>query len=118
MLRAILASVQSWRIAFLKCTLSHMRDSDRFKLRFGAYATSQFRCCDVVMDEVRGEVTIIGLTDGLIPGPIGKRGRAKTIVVYAGLADAVRKEANITICHWWGSGSAIHRFRHCSDRRY
>ena len=79
-----------------------MQDSDRFKLRFGPYATPPFSYGDVVMDEVRGEVTIVGLTDGLIPWPIGKRGRAKTIVVYAGLADAVRKEANITVCHWWG----------------
>ena len=74
----------------------------RLTLRFGPYATPQFRYGDVVIDEVRGDVTIVGLTDGLIPWPIGKRGRAKTIVVCAGLADAVRKEANITVCHWWG----------------
>jgi hypothetical protein len=76
--------------------------TSRLTLRFGPYTTPQFRYGDVVMDEVRGEVTIVGLTDAPIPWPIGKRGRVKTFVVYAGLVDAVRKEANITVCHWWG----------------
>jgi hypothetical protein len=37
-----------------------------------------------------------------IPWPIGKRGRAKGLVVYAGLADAVRRESAQAVAHWWG----------------
>ena len=66
-----------------------MSDEPRHKLRFGPYITPQFRYGDVVMDAVRGEVTIVGLTDAAIPWPLGKRGRTTTIAVYAGLADAV-----------------------------
>lgn len=97
--------------------LSHMRDSDRFKLRFSPYATPQFEYGDVVMDEVRGEMTIVGLTDARIPWQIGKRPKGqKTIVVYAGLADAVRKEANITVCHWRGiTPQTVSKWRRALD---
>lgn len=53
-------------------------------------------------DEVCGEVTICNLSAGRIPWPIAKRGRAKSLVVYGGLADAVRKESNQAVCHRWG----------------
>ncbi len=79
-----------------------MRDSDRFKLRFGPYSTPKFKYGQVVFCEVRGEVEIVGLTDAKIPWPIGKRGHTKTFIVFAGLADAVRKESNQAVCHWWG----------------
>ena len=79
-----------------------MRDSDRFKLRFGPYKTPKFKYGQVVICDVRGEVEIVGLTDAKIPWPIGKRGHTKTFIVFAGLADAVRKESNQAVCHWWG----------------
>lgn len=91
-----------WRIVLPKCTLSPMRDSDRFKLRFGPYLMPMFKYGQVVFCEVRGEVTIVGLTDAKIPWPMGKRGHTKTFVVFAGLADAVRKEANLAVSHWFG----------------
>jgi hypothetical protein len=33
---------------------------------------------------------------------MGKRGRAKSLVVYRALAKAVRRESNQAVCHWWG----------------
>jgi hypothetical protein len=52
---------------------------------------------------VRGEVTITGMTDAPIPWPIGKGGRGRhSLVVYKGLARAVRRESEQAICHWWG----------------
>jgi hypothetical protein len=54
------------------------------------------------MDEVRGEVTVVGMTAGRIPWPVGKRGRAKAPVVAAGLARALRAEAAQAVAHWWG----------------
>lgn len=54
------------------------------------------------MDEVRGEVTIVGITDGKIPWPIGKTKRAKALVIFRGLAKAIRKESPTAISYWWG----------------
>jgi hypothetical protein len=42
---------------------------DRFKLLFGPYRTPRFRYGDVVFCEMRGEVKIVGLTNG----PIAER---------------------------------------------
>ena len=72
------------------------------KLRFGPYSTPVFEFGDVVFDEVRGEVKIVQLSDSKIPWPIGKRGRGTSPVVYADLANAIRREANVAVCYWWG----------------
>lgn len=71
-------------------------------IKASGYSTPKFRYGEVVIDEVRGEVVIVGLTDGLIPWPIGKKGRAKTFIVYRDLAKAIRAEANATVCELWG----------------
>jgi hypothetical protein len=70
----------------------------------GTYTTPKFKYGDAVMCEVRGEVLITGLTDAPIPWPVGKKpgGRARTFVVYEGLAEAVRREAAAAICAAWG----------------
>jgi hypothetical protein len=69
-----------------------MDDADRFQLLFGPYRTPRFRYGEVVFCEVRGEVTLCGLTDAPIPWPVGKRGRHQAIVLCGGLAEAVRRE--------------------------
>jgi hypothetical protein len=79
-----------------------MTDAERHRLIHGPYRTPRFRYGAVVMDEVRGEVMIVGLTDARIPWPVGKRGRARSLVVYGQLAEAVRRESGLAICHWWG----------------
>ncbi len=61
------------------------------------YQTPLFRYGDLVVDEVRGEVEIVSLSDAKIPWPIGKKGRAKTLIVYDALATAVREESNATV---------------------
>jgi transposase-like protein len=71
-------------------------------LHHGPYQPPPFRLGEVVFDDVRGEVVVCGLSDGRIPWPIGKRGRAKSLVVCGGLAAAVRQESNLAVCHWWG----------------
>jgi hypothetical protein len=78
-----------------------MLDSQRFKLRFGPYRTPRFKYGAKVMDEIRGQVVIVGVHDGPIPWPIGKRGRSRALILYGELAKAVRQEANIAIQHWW-----------------
>ncbi len=71
-------------------------------LRFGPYRTPQFDYGDVVIDSVRGEVVIDRISDAKIPWPIGRRGGARSPVVFGDLERAVRSEANVTVCHWWG----------------
>src|SRR5438046_2085080 len=79
-----------------------MTDADRLRLLHGPYRTPRFQRGSVVRCEVRGEVVVTGLTDARIPWPVGKRGRAKSLVIVAGLARAVRRESGVAICHWWG----------------
>lgn len=76
--------------------------ADATRLLFGPYAAPPFEYGQVVRDEARGDVEIVGLTDARIPWPVGKIGSAKSLVVYAGLADAVRTESNVAVCFWWG----------------
>jgi hypothetical protein len=78
-----------------------MEDAERFLL-LGKYRTPRFRYGRKVLCEVRGEVTITGMTDAPIPWPIGKRIRGHSLVVFKDLAKALRRESNQAICHWWG----------------
>jgi hypothetical protein len=65
----------------------------RHKLRFGPYHTPRFRYGQRVECLARGDVTIVGLSDGRIPWPIGQARRGKSFVLYRDLARAVRREA-------------------------
>ena len=59
----------------------------RYKLHFGPYRTPRIKRGAVVEDEIRGEVTIVGLTNAQIPWPIGKKTKGKkSYVVCGGLA--------------------------------
>src|ERR1041384_554995 len=78
-----------------------MNDRDRFKL-LGTYHTPRFQYGQVVMDDIRGWVRIVGLSDAPIPWPVGKRGRQRFLIVYRGLAQAVRRESNQAVAHGWG----------------
>jgi len=76
-------------------------DATRFRL-LGQYQTPRFRLGQKVLCELRGQVVISGQTDAPIPWPIGKAGRHHALVLYAGLADAVRREAALAVAYWWG----------------
>jgi hypothetical protein len=70
----------------------------------GRYKTPRFDYGDAAECEVRGEVVITGLSNAPLPWPVGKRpgSRGRGLVVYAGLAEAVRRESVAAVCHWWG----------------
>ncbi|HQR44272.1 MAG TPA: NUMOD3 domain-containing DNA-binding protein [Gemmatales bacterium] len=89
-----------------------MRDSDRFQLRFGPYRTPRYRKGQVVICSARGQVTIVGTSDGKMPWPVGKTHRAKSLVLYKDLERAVRRESVLAIQYWWGVGPmAVRRWR-------
>jgi hypothetical protein len=68
----------------------------------GNYRTPRFRYGRVVYCELRGQVELCGLSNGRIPWPIGKRGRNKGLVLYGALLRAVKLEASLAVCYWWG----------------
>jgi hypothetical protein len=80
-----------------------MDDADRFKL-LGTYRTPRFRYGQTVFCEIHGEAIITGLSDALIPWPIGKRpgGRARFATVSKDLLKAIRRESGQAIAHHWG----------------
>ena len=53
----------------------------------------------------RGDVRITGLSAAPIPWPIGQklpRGKARSLVLYGDLAEAVRRESAEAAMHFWG----------------
>jgi hypothetical protein len=79
-----------------------MEDAERFRL-LGKYRTPRFRIGRTVFCEVRGEMVITGITDVLVPWPVGEKGRGRhSLIVYKDLAKAVRRESNQAVAHWWG----------------
>jgi hypothetical protein len=76
--------------------------STRFKLHFGPYRTPRLKRGSIVEDEIRDEVTIVGLTDARIAWPIGKKGRVKSYVVFGALARAIQRESVQAVCYWFG----------------
>jgi hypothetical protein len=51
----------------------------------------------VAICDVRGQVESVGLSGGRIPWPVGKRGRAKALVLCGALAKAVHFEAAVPV---------------------
>ncbi len=64
----------------------------RYKRHFGPYRTPRFKVGSVVQDEIRGRVKIIGVSDGRIPWPLAMNWTHRSLVVYRGLARALRLE--------------------------
>jgi hypothetical protein len=76
--------------------------SDRDKLRFGPYLTPVFAVGAVVECEVRGLVQIVGLSSAALPWPVGEQNDHRELVVYKGLARAVRQEAAEAVASAFG----------------
>jgi hypothetical protein len=80
------------------------------------YRTPAFRYGQRVQCLARGEVTIVGLSNAPIPWPIGKTLRARSLVLYRGLAHAVRREANQDVARLFGvTGQTVTKWRRALD---
>lgn len=87
---------------------------DRTKLYFGPYATPKFKLGQRVKCAVRGNVTIVKVSEGRIPWPMGRTpdNTNRMLIVYEGLEKAVRREAATAVCHWWGvTGQTVSKWR-------
>src|SRR5262245_13546626 len=100
------SNVRHWRTFSPSITIARMPHVDRNKLHFGPYRTPRFKYGAKVECEARGEVTIVRLSNGRLPWPIGKTQRATSMVLYADLARAVRREAACAVMFWWGVGAS------------
>jgi hypothetical protein len=79
-----------------------MNDRDRFRLLFGPYRAPYVRKGDVVFCELRGEAVVCGMSGGRIPWPVARHKRGKPfLIVFAGLAEAIRRESNQAVAFWW-----------------
>jgi hypothetical protein len=81
-----------------------MHPHNRTKL-VGTYRTPRFKYGATVTCAIRGEVQIVGLSNGRIPWPKSPAGkRARAIILYGQLAEAVRRESAAAVAHWFGVG--------------
>jgi len=71
-------------------------------LRFGPYVTPVVAIGVVVECEVRGLVTVVGVTHGPIPWPVGERDGEAQPIVFKALARAVRQEESAAVAAAWG----------------
>jgi hypothetical protein len=81
-----------------------MLDADRYRL-LGKCRTPQVRVGAFVRCLVRGEVEVVGFIEGPIPWPKCKSERRHALIVYSGLARAIRRESAQAVGHWWGVGT-------------
>jgi len=91
----------------------------------GAYSTPDVTVGDVLFCEARREdVIVVGFTKARIPWPLGRKAgfSARGPVVYAGLAEAVRRESSRAVEHHFGvSQDPVRRWRralgvsHCNE---
>ena len=93
----------TWTLWFASRTITDMASSLP-PFQFGPYLTPVISRGARVMCEVRGLVKIVGLSDGPIPWPIGERDRKQALIVYKGLARAVRCAGNLS-----GTTGSVHR---------
>ena len=91
-----------------------MIDSDHYCL-LGTYRTPRVRLGRIVTCEARDcDAIVDGYSDARIPWPIGRRRgtSARSLVVYGDLAEAVKRESNQAVCHWFGvTGQTVSKWR-------
>ena len=84
-----------------------MIDSERFKLLYGPYEVPKCKLGEKLLCEYRDrEVTVKGMTDGLIQWPSTFRGKRRSPIVCGDLVRAIRTESEMAVAHHWGVRNA------------
>ena len=80
-----------------------MLDSERFKLLYGPYVVPNCKLGDRLLCEYRArELSVRGMTDGLIQWPCTRRNRTKSPIVCGDLVRAIRTESAMAVAYHWG----------------
>src|SRR3954471_13508651 len=100
--------------------LSKPKNDLHASLRFGPYVTPVIATGVVVECEVRGLVTVIGVSNGPMVWPVGERDGERQLVVFKSLARALRQETPAAGGAAWGVDIAtLHRWRtSCNQPRH
>lgn len=79
------------------------------RLLFGPYQTPQVRFVSHLVCKARGRSEVVGLSTGRIPWPLGRvaGGKSTHPIVYGELERALRCEAAVAICHWFGASDLV-----------
>jgi hypothetical protein len=80
-------------------------DADRFRLLFGPYKAPRFRLGGTLTCELRGPVTVTGVSQAPIPWPLTRAARLASLILCGDLSKALRREAGVAVAYWWG----VHR---------
>ncbi len=75
------------------------------QLQFGPYNPPKLKIGDWILDENRGMVQVVGISNGRIPWPVVTsvlNKRARSLALYGDLVRAVHNESGAAIRHWWG----------------
>jgi hypothetical protein len=82
---------------------SPMIDSERFKLLYGPYKMPICKLGEKLLCEYRDkELSVKGITDGLIQWPSAFRGKVLSPIVCGDLVRAIRTESEMAVAHHWG----------------
>jgi hypothetical protein len=79
-----------------------MRIDHRCKLLYGPYKMPQCQLGKKLFCEIRGWIQVKRISDGRIPWPQTIIGGSRTFIICGDLGQALRREANLAICFWWG----------------
>jgi hypothetical protein len=90
-----------------------MDDAGRFRPP-GQCRSPRVRVGRLVRRLIRGEVEVVGLHDAPIPWPLGRTARRPALIVYAGLARAIRRESAQAVAFWWGVISQTQDAQRCA----
>jgi hypothetical protein len=71
-------------------------------LQHAPYVTPVIVRGAIVCCGVRGLVKMVGMSDAKIPWPIGQRDGKQALIVYKGLARALKSESAEAVSAWWG----------------
>jgi hypothetical protein len=78
-----------------------MTDADRHPLLFGPYQAPRFRVGGALTCELRGEVSVTGVSQAPIPWPLTRAVRLASLILCGDLSRALRREAGVAVAYWW-----------------